>query len=79
MPWSRGCLQCASITSSFVDAPTAVFKGEGAKQARDSAKVELGLSLENHEKTLELYGNYKANVATDAQDHLFTVGLKLQL
>jgi fibronectin-binding autotransporter adhesin len=78
--WAHEFLdQSAGVSSSFVDEPTAVFKGEGAKVSRDSAKLGLGLSIEDHDKTMELYGRYRANLAADAQDHLFTAGFKWKL
>ena len=77
--WSHQFLdKSADSTANFSSAPTAVFKSEGPEQNRDSARIGLDLAISDHNNKTSLYTKYDGNLAADAQDHLFTAGVKVR-
>lgn len=78
--WAHQILDPSSeLDLKFSGAPSASFKSESLDQNRDSARIGFDVSIAEIENAgTSFYVEYDGNLATDAQDHLLTTGIKVK-
>ncbi|MCB1650626.1 MAG: autotransporter domain-containing protein [Alphaproteobacteria bacterium] len=80
LSWQHEFLdQSAQTQARFASAPAIAFQSQGAKEDRDSMKIQLDLNAagSNAQYNTNYYISYNGRIASDAQDHAFTTGLRL--